>query len=123
MPDIKGEYKFSALAVMLFGVAGIVIGNVFYFLAAGTGLGGLGVFVSLGGLVLLIIGIVRAVRERGDRAKLSDQAAHAVIASSTATGGSVSAELHRLTDLHASGALSDVEFTTAKAKVLQTDND
>jgi hypothetical protein len=121
MAQIKGEYRFSALAVILFGVAGIVIANLFYFLAAETGIGGIGLFIGLGGLVLLIMGIVRAVRERGDRQKLADRAAHATISVGAAPAGGVSTELQRLTDLHTSGSLSDNEFAAAKAKVLQRD--
>jgi hypothetical protein len=119
MADIKGEYRFSALGVILWGVALIVVGSAFYEFAAGTGINGLGWILALSGLIVLIIGIVRAVRERDARQTLSDKAARTVIAGNASPRDNVSTELQRLTDLHTAGSLSDDEFAAAKAKVLE----
>lgn len=117
MSNIKGDYKFSALGVILFGVAGIVLGDIGWALA-GSVVADVLRLVGLGGIVLLIIGIVRAVSERRKRQELGDQAARTIV-----NGGnsqlSLADELRKLDELRSSGALTDDEFREAKSKLIR----
>ena len=72
-------------------------------------------------------GAANAVMKENDRADASDSIADAIsertmkVAGVSASGGLLSEELKALSDLHQSGALTDSEYSTAKAKLLSSD--
>jgi hypothetical protein len=113
----KGPYRFSALGVVMWGVLFLIVGSV-----ASTNLssswGAILSFLSLPGVILIVVGVVRAVSERRIAQSLAERAALVTIASASPDHSNVAAELARLNDLHRSGALTDAEFTTAKSKLL-----
>jgi hypothetical protein len=119
----KRKPRFTPLGETLIGVGLFVGGWVFYGIAqispqspVEAVLALIGGIALILGVILIITGLVRVVRERGKRQALADAANQSLI--ENVQSPSMSNELRRLDDLHRIGSLSDAEFTAAKAKAL-----
>lgn len=119
MASDRSGYRLSALGEILLGVALLIAGGVFWAPSSGPPLSTIDIILLVAGATLTITGVTRAVRERRKSVALRDAAAEATIAATDPVNDSdLTVQLARLVGLHESGALTNDEFTTAKAKLL-----
>jgi hypothetical protein len=104
---------------MLLGVALFIGGGILWAPQSDPPLSTITVVLLVAGATLLFTGVTRAVGERRKSVALRDAAAEATIATGESVPDSdLTAQLARLVELHATGGLTNDEFTTAKAKLL-----
>lgn len=79
---------------------------------------GILVLPFLGVFLYLIVNGTAMSRRADDDARAADEASRNYIRDVAGTGVSTSDELHKLADLHSSGAISDAEYERAKARAI-----
>ncbi len=114
-------YRFSALGEIVLGIALAIVGLILM-VAFSRSVFGIIAIIALGvGVILAIQGLVRGIRENRVSQNLRDEAARTTINTDAAReqgSNDIAALLARLNEMHATGALTDSEFTAAKAKLL-----
>lgn len=115
MSEVKGEYRFAPIKVIVWSAVTTCIGAWVSFAFHDTLLGAIGGLVAFAGIVMVIAGIVMAATDHERTRKMIRDAIPLISGKADA---SVTGELERLANLHATGALSDAEFTAAKAKLI-----
>jgi hypothetical protein len=115
MAENKGEFKYSPVKVIVWSTVATLVGLWFSFAFRDTSFGGIGGLVAFVGVVLVITGIVMAAIDHERTQKMIRDAIPLIAAEASSA---VTEELERLANLHVTGALSDAEFTAAKAKLI-----